>query len=242
MSHPRHVIPGVPVHITQRGVNRRATFLSDDDFAYYLWILQAANVAAACAVHAYVLMTNHVHLLVTPADADGAARLMQLVGIRYVRYFNFRYRRTGTLWEGRFRSTVVDTDKYFLACSRYIERNPQRAGLTDEPAAYPWSSFRCNGCAERDQIITAHPLYVALGPDPVSRARAYARVFTEPSPSTAAVIRTAPLGRRTLPEPDHRQARAAVSASSAEREDARREGASRRHRPVGGRRALDPAP
>lgn len=199
MSHPRHIIAGVPVHVTQRGVDRRATFMTDDDFAYYLWILRAATVAAGCAVHAYVLMTNHVHLLLTPGTANGPARLMQIVGIRYVRYFNLRYRRTGTLWESRYRSTVVDSDRYFFACTRYIERNPQRAGLTDEPAAYPWSSFRYNACGERDQLITPHPLYLALGPDAAARSRAYLRVFAEPAPEAAAAVRTAPAARRTLP-------------------------------------------
>jgi putative transposase len=191
-------------------VDRCATFLGDEDFAYYLWSLQTVSRATGCAVHAYVLMTNHVHLLITPKDASGPSRLMRALGIRYVRYFNDHYRRTGTLWEGRFRSTVVDTDTYFFACSRYIERNPQRAALTDDPANYPWSSFRCNASGDADRVVTPHPLYVALGSDTISRSRAYRRMFAEPSAEAVAAVRTAPFARRRLPESTYQRAVAAI--------------------------------
>lgn len=216
MPRPRHVIPQTPLHITQRGVDRCATFLTDDDYALYLWVLRAASDTAQCAVHAYVLMTNHVHLLVTPADADGPMRLMRAIGTRYVRYFNDRYRRTGTLWEGRFHSTPIHTDSYFFACSRYIERNPHRAGLVEQHAAYMWSSFKCNAHGERDDLITPHPLYVALGSDSAARARTYRRLFAiELSPKVIAAVRTASRVRRALPETDYQKAVAALSSGSA---------------------------
>jgi putative transposase len=197
---PRIIVPDVPLHITQRGVDRCATFISNDDFALYLWALREASVKAGCAVHAYVLMTNHVHLLLTPTDSTGPATLMRALGRRYVRYFNDRYRRTGTLWEGRYRSTIVDTDRYFFACSRYIERNPQRAELVESLDLYPWSSFHCNACGEIDPLITPHPLYAALGADQSVRCEAYRRLFEEDAqPVVDPAVRTAPLVRRALP-------------------------------------------
>lgn len=160
---PRLVVPDAPLHITQRGVDRCATFLADEDFAFYQWALGEATTKAQCAIHAYVLMTNHVHLLLTPLDSAGPSRLMRSLGRRYVGYFNARYRRTGTLWEGRFRSALVDSVPYLFACSRYIELNPTRAGLVDDPAAYPWSSFRHNAGGVDDPVLSPHPQYSALG-------------------------------------------------------------------------------
>jgi len=213
MPRSRHVIPGMPLHITQRGVNRCATFLAEDDFAFYLWVLGGASDTTHCAVHAYVLMTNHVHLLISAKDPGGPARLMRAIGTRYVRYFNDRYRRTGTLWEGRFRSTLIDTQAYFFACSRYIERNPERAGLTDDPGSYLWSSFRCNARGQPDRIVTAHPLYTALGPDADARCRTYRRLFAlEPSPTVVTAVRTASRARRALPEADYEKAAAGAFA------------------------------
>ncbi len=211
----RIVIPGTPLHITQRGVDRCATFLASEDFATYLWVLRGASRAAGCAVHAYALMTNHVHLLVTPTQVSGPARLMLLLGRRYVRYFNDRYRRTGTLWEGRYRSTTVGTDDYFFACTRYIECNPQRAGLVAKADAYPWSSFRHNACGEPDPVITAHPLYEALGPHDGARREAYRCLFaTELAPRTITEIHTAPLLRRALPVTPYEHARAAAAQTT----------------------------
>ena len=188
-------------------MDRCVTFISDDDFALYLWVLRDASDRARCAVHAYALMTNHVHLLLTPADSDAPACLMRALGQRYVRYFNDRYRRTGTLWEGRFRSTIVDTDRYFLACSRYIERNPVRAGLADEPGAYHWTSYRRNAFGENDGIVTPHPLYTSLGRDEVARRAAYrGLIATEESPVIVAAIRTAARGRHPLGMTGYHQA------------------------------------
>lgn len=212
---PRRIIAGVPLHITQRGVDRCATFLTDEDFAYYLWVLRATSAAHNCRVHAYVLMTNHVHLLLTPAEASGPAQLMRALGVRYVRYFNQRYGRTGTLWEGRFRSTLVETDSYFFACSRYIERNPQRAGITENPRAYPWSSFHRNACGESDQVVTPHPLYAALGSDMADRCSAYLRLYAaEVTPEMAVAVRTAPPARRALSPSRYQEAVAILSAAA----------------------------
>lgn len=196
---PRSIIPDVPVHITQRGVDRCATFLDDNDCGTYLWALRTAMERSRCAVHAYVLMTNHVHLLLTPADARGPAALMHLLGASYVRYFNDRYRRTGPLWEGRYRSRAVTAGSYFFACSRYIERNPVRAGLVDECGAYPWSSFHHNACGQPDPVLTAHPLFTGLGGDRMTRSAAYRELFREQDSSrVTAEIRTAPLERGRL--------------------------------------------
>jgi len=205
----------VPVHITQRGVDKCVTFISDDDFALYLWILRDASVRARCMIHAYALMTNHVHLLLTPADSSAPSRLMRAMGQRYVRYFNDRYRRTGTLWEGRFRSTIVDTEHYFLACSRYIERNPVRAGIVDDPGVYHWSSYRRNALGENDGIVTPHSLYTSLGADEEARRAAYRRLFTTEVPLViVAEIRTAAQGRHTLGMTSYQQAIAAMYGDS----------------------------
>jgi len=215
---PRLVIPNVPIHITQRGVDRCVTFVSDDDFALYLWMLRDASVQARCAIHAYALMTNHVHLLLTPADSEAPACLMRSLGQRYVRYFNDRYRRTGTLWEGRFRSTIVDTGRYFLACSRYIERNPVRAGIVDDPGAYYWSSYRRNASGENDAIVTPHSLYTSLGTNDDARRSAYRDLFaTDTQPLEVPEIRTAPRARHTLGMTSYHQAVAAMYEGDAPR-------------------------
>jgi putative transposase len=196
-------------------VNRCVTFIEDDDFALYLWVLRDASVRAGCAVHSYALMTNHVHLLLTSADSNGPALLMRALGQRYVRYFNDRYRRTGTLWEGRFRSTIVDTDSYFLACSRYIERNPVRAGIVDDPGAYQWSSYRRNAFGENDGVVTPHPLYTSLGADSDTRRIVYRGLFaTDVSPVVTAQIRTAVRGRHILGMTSYDQAVVAMYGDS----------------------------
>jgi putative transposase len=170
---PRLVAPGFPMHVTHRGHNRQVTFHDDEDFARYREILLQASRQSACAIHAYAFMSNHVHLLITPAARRSAAGLMQRVGSRFVRYWNKRHRRSGTMWDGRFRSSIIDTDLYLLACSRYIDLNPVRAGISADAAGYAWSSFNRLALGLDDLLITPHDAYTALGPTAASRQAAY---------------------------------------------------------------------
>jgi putative transposase len=174
---PRTKAAGYPHHVIQRGNNRQQVFVDAHDYERYLSLLHETAAAHSVAVHAYVLMTNHVHLLVTPDTEAGLSRFMQALGRRYVRAFNDRHRRTGTLWEGRFRSTVVASDRYFLACMRYIELNPVRAGLATEPAEYRWSSHPHHIGHSVDPRITDHALFWALGNTPFERQSAYQQLF-----------------------------------------------------------------
>jgi len=174
---PRFFIADIPTHVVQRGNNRQAIFFAENDYRVYLgWIAEAAK-RWSCAVHAYVLMTNHVHLLLTPQDREGVSRLVQYVGRRYVPYVNHEYGRTGTLWEGRFKSSLVQERSYLLACYRYIELNPVRAGMVEAPADYAWSSYRSNALGEEDPILSAHADYLALGHSDSERRSAYQALF-----------------------------------------------------------------
>jgi len=170
---PRYDLPGVPQHVIQRGHNRQPIFFHEDDYRFYLECLQATTALHATAVHAYVLMTNHVHVLMTPHQPNSIAKVMQALGRRYVPYINKTYQRTGTLWEGRYRASLVDADQYLLACYRYIELNPVRAGMVQHPAAYLWSSYRWHACGQHDAVITDHMLYLALGSTMQARQTAY---------------------------------------------------------------------
>lgn len=163
---PRLDLPEMPQHIVQRGNNRGPCFFEERHRHMYLAFLRDAAGAADVAVHAYVLMTNHVHLLITPRRSGGMSALMQALGRRYVQSLNKLCSRTGTLFEGRFRSSLVQSDRYLLCCYRYIELNPVRAGLAADPAGYRWSSYRCNALGRRDDLITLHPLFGALGSTP----------------------------------------------------------------------------
>jgi putative transposase len=212
----RVILPGVPLHITQRGVDRCPTFLVDEDFAFYRWALGQAVPKAGCTVHAYVLMTNHLHLLVTPAEQDGPARMMREVGLRYVRYFNDRYRRTGTLWEGRYRSALVDSAPYFFACSRYIEANPVRAGIVSDPREYEWSSVRHNADGRNDPLVGEHSLYLALGRDRAARSAAYRAMSATPlALGAVATIRAAQKARAKMFRTSYQQAVDATAGSRA---------------------------
>lgn len=171
--------PGIPLHIVQRGNNRAACFYHGEDYLTYLHHLAALSRRFECAVHAYVLMTNHVHLLLTGATAEGPSLLMKHLGQRYVQYVNRTYGRSGTLWEGRFRSSLVQDAVYLLVCHRYIELNPVRAGMVPEPAAYAWSSHRANAGLEDSDVVTPHVEYLALGATPIDRADAYRQLFDE---------------------------------------------------------------
>ena len=154
---PRITIPAYPHHIIQRGNNRQATFFADDDYRFFLECLRQAKTKCPCRIYAYVLMTNHFHLLVEPTEIGDLGRLMQSVGRRYVRYINANYRRSGTLWEGRFKSAAVSRDEYLIACSRYIELNPVRAGLVAHPRDYRWSSYQYRALGITDPLLVDDP-------------------------------------------------------------------------------------
>lgn len=174
---PRFFLAGVPVHVVQRGNNRQPVFFNKSDYREYLrWLAEAAE-KYQCSIHAYVLMTNHIHLLVTPQSRDSLSRMLQYVGRRYVPYVNATYERTGTLWEGRFKASLIDADAYLLTCYRYIELNPIRAGLVKKPGAYIWSSYRCNALGKADTLVQPHPLFLGLGADEKQRLTAYRRLF-----------------------------------------------------------------
>lgn len=175
---PRYVLPGQPQHVIQRGNNRQPIFGADGDYNFYLEKLKEASDKHECDIHAYVLMTNHVHLLVTPHTKTSIGKMMQLVGRYYVQYFNYSYQRTGTLWEGRYKATLIDTEHYLLTCMRYIELNPVRAtGMADHPANYPWSSYQCNALGQQDSLITPHEQYIKLGVSDETRQAAYRDLF-----------------------------------------------------------------
>ena len=176
----RIFVPGYPLHVVQRGNDRRAIFLDDNDRNRYLDFLVEAAERHECAVHCYVLMGNHVHLLMTPANADALPRTMQSVGIRYVRYFNTIHERTGGLWEGRYRASLVNTDRYLEACYRYIELNPVRANLVTCPADWPWSSHRLHAFGEPDRVVTIHDYYTDLATSARCRRSRYRDWFREP--------------------------------------------------------------
>ncbi len=176
---PRTVVPGLPQHVIQRGNNRQDVFFAESDHRLYLDSLQLAAERYNCAIHSYVLMTNHVHLLITPNGKESLSCLMQSVGRRYVRHINTTYHRTGTLWEGRFRSAVIDTDRYLLACMCYIELNPVRAGMIKSPNGYHWSSFKANAWGDAGELITPHPVYCALGKTGDERQMAYRALIQE---------------------------------------------------------------
>ena len=176
---PRIDLPGIPQHIVQRGNDRQACFADDADYLRYRQELGEAALKHDCAVHAYVLMTNHVHLLVTPHATGATSRMMQALGRRYVGSFNARYQRTGTLWEGRFKSALVDSERYALACYRYIELNPVRAGMVATAGDYPWSSHGHNAHGLCDPRVTPHPAWLALGADEAARRTTYRELFAD---------------------------------------------------------------
>jgi putative transposase len=177
---PRLELPGIPLHVIQRGNNRAACFFGEVDRRFYLKCLHEAAVRRNCAIHAYVLMSNHIHLLVTPNERGSVARMLQDVGRRYVRIINAIHGRTGTLWEGRFKSSLVDSENYLMTCHRYIETNPVRAGLAAQAGAYAWSSHRHYSSSTPDKLITEHPVFVRLGASTVERRTAFCSLFDEP--------------------------------------------------------------
>ena len=179
---PRYSILGQPQHVIQRGNNRDVIFVADDDYLFYLEKLTDACHKFECEIHAYVLMTNHVHLLMTPGSDNGISKVMQSLGRVYVQYFNYQYGRTGTLWEGRYKSTLLDSEQYFLICSRYIELNPVRAQMVLHPSEYRWSSYHCNAQGEKNLLISPDSVYLALGDNDSERQLNYTALFNSHIP------------------------------------------------------------
>lgn len=224
-------LPNVPWHIIQRGNNRSDCFFADEDYQRYLNELTILAPKFECAIHAYVLMTNHVHLLLTPKNTDSTALLMKNLGQRYVQYVNRSYKRSGTLWEGRFRSCLTQSENYVLACYRYIEMNPVRAGMVNQAKNYLWSSFHANAGGQESTILTPQEEYLALGKTREERLAAYNALFNNgTNDSTLHEIRSATnsnlvlgnaafqqkmsdlLGRRVSPGKVGRPAKAVIAA------------------------------
>lgn len=195
----RLLVPGVPVHLIQRGNNRSACFYADEDYRFYLDHLAEQAAKHGCTLHAGCLMTNHVHLLLTPQQENSLGGMMKALGQRYVQYVNRTYRRSGTLWEGRFRSCLLQDEAYVLACYRYIEMNPVRAGMVQHPADYRWSSYRANAQGDADAMLVPQALYLGLGSDADARQAAYRELFRhELEPGMVDKIRQATNGNYAL--------------------------------------------
>jgi len=173
----RYFVKDQPQHVIQRGNNREPIFAADDDYRFYLECLHEAADREGCLIHAYVLMTNHVHFLASPGSETSLPKTLQSVGRRYVHYFNYRYERTGTLWEGRYKATLIDSEQYLLTCMRYIELNAVRAGMVESPGDYLWSSYSANAVGEANRLITPHSLYRRLGRSAQTRQSAYRQLF-----------------------------------------------------------------
>ncbi len=174
---PRFFIPGVPVHIVQRGHSREPVFFEDADHQAYLYWLKEGSNRYSVDVHAYVLMSNHIHLLVTESNAHGISRLMQYLGRHYVQYINHNYGTSGSIWEGRYKASLVHDEEFLLTCMRYIELNPVRANMVRSPGHYRWSSYRFNGQGRSDSLVTPHSIYQALGKTQPTRLEVYKELF-----------------------------------------------------------------
>ncbi|HRQ59412.1 MAG TPA: transposase [Azoarcus taiwanensis] len=187
------------MHIVQRGNNRQPCFFADEDRRCYLDWLEDYALREGCRIHAYVLMTNHVHILLSPDRPDSVGAMMKALGQRYVQHVNRAYQRSGTLWEGRYRSCLVQDDRYLLNCMRYIELNPVRAGMVDHPGAYRWSSYHTNAQGGHDRRVSPHAQYLALGADERLRAGRYRELFRHDlDPGAIDQIRTATNGDYAL--------------------------------------------
>jgi len=175
---PRFFLPNVPVHIVQRGHSRSPVFFEDQDYSTYAFWLKKAAEKYCLSIHAFVLMTNHIHLLVTPKIGGNVSVFMQYLGRRYVPYINHKYGKSGSIWEGRFKASLVQEDLYFLSVMRYIELNPVRACMVQSPSHYKWSSFGHNAGNKQLTLITHHPVYLSLGKDSMSRFKSYQELFS----------------------------------------------------------------
>jgi putative transposase len=204
---PRLILPGLPQHIILRGNNRQAIFFSDHDRAHLLATLREAAGTHGVAIHAYVLMDNHFHLLATPTSAEALSRMMQSLGRRYVGWFNARHGRSGTLWEGRFRAGLIEGDRHLLACMRYVELNPVRAGLCPRAEDWDWSSARHHLGLQRSPLVTEHEMYWLLGNTPFEREHAYRELLdqglslAESARFTEAALRGRPVGSEAFLKP-----------------------------------------
>lgn len=178
----RFYIPGVPAHIIQRGNDRQAVFYEDENYQQYKkWLHEGAELHG-CKIHAYVLMTNHVHLLVSSKAKESIGTMMQYLGRRYVPYINKTYQRSGTLWEGRYKSCLIEAEPYLLACMRYIEENPVRAGMVKRPSEYVWSSYGFNALGLDDEFIKPHSIYNGLARNLDDCRKAYRSLFSQSVP------------------------------------------------------------
>jgi putative transposase len=201
---PRLIVPNQPYHVIQRGNNRQPIFREEADYQRFLSWLKEISRFYEVAIHAYVLMPNHIHLLATPVNDTGLAQMMQKLGRLYVPWFNHKYERSGGLFEGRFRTSLIDTDSYFLACSRYIELNPVRAELVGSAADYPWSSYAHHAGIRPDGLITDHTLFWSLGNTPFQREAAYMGLVEQGMPQsevdfiTSSVLKNSPLASQTF--------------------------------------------
>ncbi len=173
----RHYLPNMPYHIVQRGNNREACFIEPEDYLFYQTLWQEVSHRYGTQVHAYCLMTNHIHFLASPAETSSLSNTLKVVGSRYAQYVNKKYQRTGTLWEGRHRASLVQTNRYLLTCYRYIELNPVRARMVDRPEEYRWSSYHSNGWGD-DSWLQPHQEYLRLGQTPKARQKAYRALST----------------------------------------------------------------
>jgi putative transposase len=174
---PRFYLPGTPVHIVQRGHSREPVFFENDNYSAYLEWLEQASERYGCAIHAYVLMTNHIHILATPDSQNSISQMMQYLGRHYVPYINHNYGSSGSIWEGRYKASMIHEDEYLLTCMRYIELNPVRANMVKTPGAYRWSSFRANGRGESNTLVQPHSLYHSLGRTRQHRQDTYQALF-----------------------------------------------------------------
>ncbi|MFD1382669.1 transposase [Rhodanobacter aciditrophus] len=176
---PRALLPNVPVHIVQRGASHKAVFFENEDYkAYASWMKEAA-VVYDIAIHAFVLMTNHIHILLTAKNPENVGKFMQHIGRRYVPFINHKYGRSGSIWEGRYKSNLVQSEHYFLAVMRYIELNPVRANMVEQAAHYRWSSFQHNSGLKPLSFITPHPVFNAPGSDTVTLSSNYLSMFEQ---------------------------------------------------------------
>jgi len=174
---PRYYLPHVPAHVMQRGHNKEPIFFEQEDYHEYLKILKKAADYYECQIHAYVLMTNHVHLLITPTTKNSISLMFQSIGRMYVTYINKTYQRSGTLWEGRHKGNIIETERYFITCMKYIESNPVRASMVKFPDDYAWSSYMANALGKTNSLLTPHKIYLTIASDKVDRLNRYKALF-----------------------------------------------------------------